>query len=298
MATDIVFAMALLPLAGKKVPLSAKVFLITLATVDDLGAVIVIALFYSSDLSLISFGSGLGLLVILIAANYLGIRNAIFYALVGTAGVWFAFLLSGVHATIAGVLVAFTIPARTRTDEVAYSKNISLLIHAFDSEIPVRGPLLTQKQNQIISSIKKASSQAATPLQEIEVALHPWVTFLVIPLFALSNAGVEIGANFFADIVNPVSIGVFGGLVIGKVAGIVAFAWLFLRFNIASLPGELGWKHVIGIGLLAGVGFTMSLFITALAFTDPHMIAQTKYGILLASLSSGVFGVITLRRIK
>ena len=298
MATDIVFALALLTFGGKSVSLSAKVFLVALATVDDLGAVLVIAFFYSSDLSFISLGSGIALLAILIAANCSGIRSSIFYALIGIGGVWLAFLLSGVHATIAGVLVAFTIPARTRTDEKGYSRSINLLIAEFDSEIPAQGPLLTQKQHQIISSIKNVSSEAATPLQLIEETLHPWVTFLIIPLFALSNAGVEIRANFFTDIVNPVSIGVFTGLVFGKIAGVLIFTWLLVKLNIATLPQQITWKHVIGLGLLAGVGFTMSLFITALAFTDSQMIDQSKYGILLASLGAAILGVLTLRRIK
>lgn len=190
MATDIVFALALISLAGKRVPMSAKVFLVALATVDDLGAVLVIAFFYSSNLSFFSLGAGLAILSLLIIANYLGVRNALFYALVGIGGVWLAFLLSGVHATIAGVLVAFTIPARTKTNELDYSKNVNFLIKEFAEEIPIKGPLITPKQHQIISKIKTVSAEAATPLQEIEAALHPWVTFLVIPLFALSNAGV------------------------------------------------------------------------------------------------------------
>ncbi len=297
MATDIVFALALLTLGGKKIPLSAKVFLVALATVDDLGAVVVIAFFYSSDLSLVSLGIGLGLFTVLIAANYIGVRNTIFYSLIGIAGVWLAFLLSGVHATIAGVLVAFAIPARTHIDEKGYSKRINLFIAEFDKEIPKEGTLLTQNQHRIISSIKKVSSEATTPLQQIEDVLHPWVKFLVIPLFALSNAGVEIGSDFFADVVNPISIGIFGGLVLGKIVGILSFTWILVKLNVATLPHEITWKHVMALGLLAGVGFTMSLFISGLAFSDPHMIDQSKYGILLASLLSGILGVLILRAI-
>lgn len=298
MATDIVFALALLSFGGKHIPLSAKVFLVALATIDDLGAVLVIAFFYTSDLSFISLGFGIGLLGLLVAANYLGVRNSLFYGLIGIGGVWLAFLLSGVHATIAGVLVAFAIPARTRVDELAYSRNVKLLVNEFEKEIPAEGPLLTQKQHQIISKVKTVSTDAATPLQVLEEVLHPWITFLIIPLFALSNAGVGIAGSFFSDILNPISIGVFSGLVVGKLLGITFFTWLFVKLGIASLPQNITWRHVGGIGLLAGVGFTMSIFITALAFTDPRMIDQSKYGILLASLAAGIMGVFTLRSIK
>lgn len=298
MATDIVFALALLSLAGKKASLVAKVFLVALATVDDLGAVLVIAFFYSTELSLMNLGTGILLLSILMIANYVGIRNTLFYALIGIVGVWLAFLLSGVHATIAGVLVAFTIPARTKIDETAYSENLNLLADKFDQEVPNNGPLVTRKQHQIIEKIKNTSFDAQTPLQKIEVALHPWITFLVIPLFALSNSGVEIGANFFSDILNPLSMGVFFGLVIGKLIGVLLIVWVLVKLKIAFLPEGLTWSHIIGIAFLAGVGFTMSIFITTLAFDDQDMINQAKYGILLASVVSGILGVFILKRIK
>ncbi|HSP83383.1 MAG TPA: Na+/H+ antiporter NhaA, partial [Gillisia sp.] len=195
MATDIVFTLALIGLVSKQVPLAAKIFLVALATVDDLGAIAVIAFFYSSHLSISNLTIGLILLSILLFANFIGIRNMFFYAIIGIGGIWLAFLLSGVHATIAGVLVAFTIPARTKLNELAYSENIRDLMIRFDKEIPQRGPLITLKQNELIEAIKVSSMDAQAPLQKLEIALHPWVTFLVIPLFALSNAGVEIGDN-------------------------------------------------------------------------------------------------------
>jgi NhaA family Na+:H+ antiporter len=298
MATDIVFALALISLAGKKVPLTAKVFLVALATVDDLGAVLVIAFFYSSELSFINIGFGLALLSFLMIANALGVRNTLFYALIGIGGVWLAFFLSGVHATIAGVLVAFAIPARTKIDENSYSTSLNSLVGEFNQENPAKGPLMTQKQHRIIEKVKNISADAQTPLQKIEAALHHWVTFLVIPLFALSNAGVEIGANFFSDLINPISIGIILGLTAGKLIGILLFTWLLVKSGIARLPEYFTWTHITGIALLAGVGFTMSLFITALAFEDPLMIDQAKYGILLASLLSGTLGVFVLKRAK
>jgi Na+:H+ antiporter, NhaA family len=296
MATDIVFALALMSLVGKKVPLTAKVFLVALATVDDLGAVLVIAFFYSSELSFFSLFSGLGLLSLLVGANLLGVRNTIFYAVVGIGGVWLAFLLSGVHATIAGVLVAFAIPARTRVNEGLYSRSINYLLYKFDKQMPILGPLMTQQQHRIIEKIKVISREAQTPLQKIEGALHPLVTFVVIPLFALANAGVEIGENFFADLMNPVSIGVFFGLTLGKLVGVLSFTWVLVKAKVAKLPKGMNWMHISGIAGLAGVGFTMSLFITALAFDDPQLVDQAKYGILLASLVSGSLGVYLLKR--
>lgn len=296
MATDIVFALALMSMAGKNVPLTAKVFLVALATVDDLGAVLVIAFFYSSELSYFSLFSGLGLLSLLVGANLLGVRNTIFYAIIGIGGVWLAFLLSGVHATIAGVLVAFAIPARTRVNESLYSRSIRHLLYKFDQQIPIRGPLMTQKQHRIIEKIKVISREAQTPLQKIEVALHPLVTFVVIPFFALSNAGVEIGENFFADLINPISIGVFFGLTLGKLGGVIAFTWMLVKSGVTKLPKGMNWMHICGIASLAGVGFTMSIFITALAFDDPQLVDQSKYGILLASLFSGSLGVYLLKK--
>jgi Na+:H+ antiporter, NhaA family len=296
MATDIVFALSLMTLAGKKVPLAAKVFLVAVATVDDLCAVLVIAFFYSSDLSIFSLLSGLSLLSLLVGANLIGVRNTIFYAIIGIGGVWLAFMLSGVHATIAGVLVAFAIPARTRVNESLYSRCISYLIYKFKNYNPINGPLITQHHHRIIEKIKVVSREAQTPLQKIEGALHPIVTFVVIPIFALANAGVGIGQNFLTDLINPVSMGIFFGLTIGKLVGVLSFTWILVKSKITTLPKNINWMHIAGIACLSGVGFTMSIFITTLAFYDPQVIDQAKYGILLASLFSGISGVIMLKK--
>ncbi|MGS2740810.1 Na+/H+ antiporter NhaA [Sinomicrobium sp. M5D2P17] len=295
MATDIVFTLALLGIVSKRVPLAAKVFLVALATVDDLGAVVVIALFYSSDLSLFNLSIGLIILAILLIANFMGVRNIFFYAILGIGGVWLAFLLSGVHATIAGVLVAFAIPARTKVDENEYAQHIQGLMNEFNKQIPLKGPLTTVKQHDIIEEVKNISYAAQTPLQKLETALHPWVSFVIVPLFALSNAGVIIGGSFFKDLVNPVSLGIIAGLVVGKCVGIFSFTWILARFKIINLPGNTGWKHILGLSLLAGMGFTMSLFVTNLAFDDAQMITQAKYGILLASFLAAVLGVLVLK---
>jgi NhaA family Na+:H+ antiporter len=254
MATDIAFALALLSLAGKHVPVSLKIFLSALAVADDLGAVMVIAFFYTANLDAIPLLTGILLLLILAGGNKLGIKHWSFYLFIGI-GVWAGFLLSGVHATIAGVLVAFTIP-------------------------------------------NQESATKYTPLQQIENMLHPWVAFFIMPFFALANAGILIGANFFSDLINPVSIGVISGLVAGKFAGVVFFSWLMVRFGFAQLPAMASWGHITGVALLAGVGFTMSLFISNLAFETPGFIGQAKYGILTASVVAGISGLLILKYLK
>jgi NhaA family Na+:H+ antiporter len=296
MATDIAFALALLSMAGKHIPGSVKVFLSALAVADDLGAVLVIAFFYTSELNLMPLVIGGVFLLVLLAGNAAGIRSYGFYAAVGIA-VWIGFLLSGVHATIAGVLVAFTIPAATKINEQVYAKNLRKLSYDFEQEIPNNSTLITATQQDIINKVKLLSLAAETPLQKLENGLHPWVAFLIMPLFALSNAGMVIGSDFFTALLNPVSLGVTFGLVAGKFVGVLLFTWVMVKMGIAALPERANWQHITGVALLAGVGFTMSLFIAGLAFDDAMFIDQAKYGILLASVTSGVLGIVFLKRI-
>lgn len=295
MATDIAFALALLSMAGKHIPSSVKVFLSALAVADDLGAVLVIAFFYSSDLNFLPLGIAAIFLLMMMAGNFLGIRSSAFYLLMGLV-VWMGFLLSGVHATIAGVLVAFTIPASTKINELMYAKKLKQLAADFEQEIPSNSTLTTPKQHKTIEDIKSLSTSAETPLQKIEYTLHPWVAFVIMPLFALANSGMVIGSDFFSALLNPVSIGVSSGLIAGKFIGILLFTWLMVKLKIARLPEQANWGHIIGIALLAGVGFTMSLFISNLAFTNDTMITQAKYGILLASVLAGILGTIALKK--
>ncbi|RAJ31921.1 Na+/H+ antiporter NhaA [Pedobacter cryoconitis] len=297
MATDIAFALALLSMAGKHIPGSVKVFLSALAVADDLGAVLVIAFFYTSNLNFAPLGVAAIFLLILIAGNKLGIRSTAFYLLIGIA-VWIGFLLSGVHATIAGVLVAFTIPAVTKINENSFSENLRKLSNDFEQEIPNSGLLTTSEQHRTIEQVKSLTLAAETPLQKIEYALHPWVAFVIMPLFALANAGIIIGADFFSALVNPVSIGVISGLIIGKFVGVLLFTWLMVKTGLAQLPDQANWKHITGVALLAGVGFTMSLFISNLAFEQPEFIEQAKYGILIASLIAGILGITLLKSFK
>lgn len=295
MATDIAFALALLSMAGKHVPTSVKVFLSALAVADDLGAVLVIAFFYTSGVDFRALGIAGIFLAVLIAGNRLGVRSSAFYLIIGI-GVWIGFLLSGVHATIAGVLVAFTIPAVTKIDEVIYSSNLKKLTYEFEQEIPSNSTLTTPQQHQTIQHVKNLSMAAETPLQKIEHALHPWVAFGIMPLFALANSGIVIGADFLSSIINPVSIGVTAGLVVGKFAGILFFTWLMVRTGMGALPEGANWRHIFGVALLGGIGFTMSLFISGLAFKNPEFVDQAKYGILIASVLAGIMGSLVLRK--
>ena len=295
MATDIAFALALLSIAGKHIPGSIKVFLSALAVADDLGAVLVIAFFYTEELNFIPLAIAGLFLVMMLMGNRIGIRSTAFYLLMGLV-VWMGFLLSGVHATIAGVLTAFTIPAATKVNELIYASKLKKLAADFENEIPSNSTLTTPQQHQTIEQIKDLSLAAETPLQKIEHAMHPWVAFAVMPLFALANSGMVIGSDFFTAIINPVSIGIMVGLIGGKFIGILLFTWLMVKFKISKLPAQASWNHIIGVALLGGVGFTMSLFISNLAFTDVAMINQAKYGILLASVTAGILGTIALKR--
>lgn len=294
MATDIAFALALLSIAGKHIPPGVKVFLSALAVADDLGAVLVIAFFYTAQITLVPLLMGGLLLLLLLLGNRMGIRNSFFYMVVGLA-VWYCFLLSGVHATIAGVLVAFTIPARTRINETEYAQNVRTYAADFEKNIWPETPLTTQVQHHAIEKIKQFSLDAETPLQKIEYALHPWVAFGIMPIFALANAGIVIGGNFFELLLNAVSLGVITGLVAGKFLGVLGFTWVMVRVKWAKLPSRATWYHMTGVAALAGVGFTMSLFITGLAFNSIDLIEKAKYGILIASLIAGVTGLLLLK---
>ncbi|UAY55375.1 Na+/H+ antiporter NhaA [Arachidicoccus terrestris] len=297
MATDIAFALGLLSIAGKHIPRSVKTFLSALAVADDLGAVLVIAVFYTQQIALLPLGIGVLLLAVLWIGNRLGVRDTFFYLVIGVI-IWYFFLLSGVHATIAGVLVAFMIPARTKINEQEYVQNVRKYATDFEQAHRQDGTLTTWEQHRTISNIKQLCLDAETPLQKIENGLHPWVAFVIMPLFALANAGMHIGRDFFSSLANPVSLGVSLGLVVGKFLGVLVFTWLMVQFGWAALPQHAKWKHIVGVALLAGVGFTMSLFITGLAFTDIKMIDEAKYGILLASLVSGLLGVFFLKNVS
>ncbi len=295
MATDIAFALGVITLLGSRVPTSLKVFLTALAIADDIGAVLVIALFYTSEILWGWLGIGMLLLLVLVLFNFLRVDNPIPYFLV--AGViWFAFLHSGVHATIAGVLVAFTIPATARTEP---SKFVSWARGKLDEievgDTPGSHVLEDPRQQTCATEIQEAARHISAPLQRLEHGLHPLTTFVILPLFALANAGVMLEGNPLELLTQPVTIGVLVGLFVGKPLGITALSWVAVRLGIADLPTGVRWGHVFGAGILGGIGFTMSIFVSNLAFVDAHLQAEAKFAILITSLLAGAVGYFFLR---
>lgn len=297
MATDIAFALAVVYALGDRVPLSGKVFLATLAIVDDLGAVLIIALFYTSNISLINVVMGLGFLTLLYAANRLGVKSVWFYGIVGIGGVWVSFLLSGVHATIAAVLIAFTIPADSTIPEATFITRLKQLGQRFRAIEPNEVRVLEPEQVDILARIKEEALRATPPLQRLERNLHPVVSFVVLPIFALANAGIAFIDMDMATLFSThIGLGVALGLLVGKPLGVALAVWVLMRLRWGSLSPDLSWRHIWAIGCLAGIGFTMSMFVTVLAFTDPIDITQAKLGIFIASLISGIIGYLLLWR--
>ena len=298
MATDIAFALGIVYLLGARVPLSLKIFLTALAIADDLGAVLIIAFFYTSSIDLVSLAVGGMFMVALVGSNLLGVRNVVWYGILGIGGLWLAFLLSGVHATIAAVLAAFTIPANVKISDVRFVERINTLVKRFERAHPNDVPLVTDEQLHILDDIRTVARYALTPLQRLEHTMHPFVAFVVMPVFALANAGITFPSGVLSHITGPVSLGVVFGLLVGKVGGIMGMCWLMLRLKWATFPEHCGWRHLLGVALLASVGFTMSLFITELAFKgQAAFILQAKMGILIASIIGGTAGYLLLRRL-
>ncbi|MFD2518709.1 Na+/H+ antiporter NhaA [Salinimicrobium flavum] len=298
MATDIAFALGILYLLGDRVPLSLKVFLTAIAIVDDLGAVLVIAFFYTAELSIENLAIGAFFLLILLSANHIGIRNTWFYAIMGIGGLWMAIMLSGVHATIAAVLAAFTIPTGKKIDTPVFLRKVRWLsadIKRKTRHIKESGE---EEHDNVTNTIEKFASlaqDATPPLQRLEHALYPVVSFVILPLFAFANAGVRLDFTSPEALLSPVLIGVVLGLIVGKFIGIVLFTRLMVFFKLSELPKKVQWKHIYGIGFLGAIGFTMSLFITELAFVNEIYAAQAKTGILLASVLAGIIGFFYLK---
>jgi Na+:H+ antiporter, NhaA family len=297
MATDIAFAIGVLALLGRRAPLGVKVFVTALAVVDDIGAVLVIALFYTPTVDWIALGFAAAFLGAALAANRLGVRRPLPYAVLGI-GLWVAMLQSGVHATVAGVLLALAIPARQRIDAVGFLSRSRELLEGFRrSSQRSRRAVMNEDQQWAVTSLEEACEQVQTPLQRLEHELHPWVAFVIMPVFALANAGVALTAGeVAAATTDRITLGVALGLVLGKQVGVTLFSWLAVRLGLAALPTGVTWQHVYGASWLAGIGFTMSLFVAGLAFTDPASLARAKVGILLASVIAGGVGYTLLRR--
>jgi Na+:H+ antiporter, NhaA family len=297
MATDIAFAIGVMSLLGDRVPFGLQVFLTALAIVDDIAAVLVIAVFYTSQLNLMALGMAGLVLLILMAANRLGVRHPGPYALLGLL-LWLCVVASGVHATISGVLLAFTIPARTILNPREFLQHGRFVLSYFEGVSGTPGSDASEiDQQSAIEALEDACEKAQPPLLRLERGLHPWTTWVVMPIFALANAGVAISGDLMAILVQPVTLGVIIGLGIGKPVGITLASWLAVRSHVASLPSGVRWSHIHAAGWLGGIGFTMSLFVASLAFSDALLLSEAKIGILAGSLTAGIIGSLLLIRI-
>lgn len=293
MATDIAFALGVLALLGSRVPISLKIFLTAVAVVDDLGAVLIIAVFYTENIIWANLGIAALLMVALVVCNLLGVRNPLIYSILGV-GLWLAFLKSGVHATIAGVLLAMTIPSKARINDKLFVKHSRSILTDFE-RADEGDDFLNETQRSALQTLEELTQNAEAPLQRLEHNLHPWVAFGIMPLFALANAGVTFDDGFAAAVTSPVSLGVIFGLLLGKQIGITAFSWVIVKSRLAELPKGVTWRHIYGVSWLGGIGFTMSLFISGLAFGESSLLTAAKAGILIVSLVAGVGGWLILK---
>lgn len=292
MATDIAFALGVLSALGKRVSISVKVFLVSLAVADDLGAIIVIALFYSSGISFEWLAVAVGIVAVLVVLNKAGIKALTPYMILGVL-LWIAVHNCGVHATIAAVVLAFTIPVAPKIDTLTFMEKIKTMIKDFqESEKQKDGILLQSEQVEALYHIAKHKNAVQNPLLRLEHALAPYSNYLIMPIFAFANAGVSIGSNIDFGI-DHVFLGIFFGLVVGKPLGIFTFTFLAEKLGIAARPKGVTWVEIFGAGALGGIGFTMSMFVTNLAFSGEHALVATdvaKISILIASLSAGILG--------
>ncbi len=294
-ATDIAFSLGILQLLGKRVPLSLKIFLMAFAIIDDLGAVLVIALFYSSNLVWMYIGIGIIIVIALMILSAKGYYSKYFFFLMG-AIVWVLFLKSGIHATIAGVLLALTIPLKRKINTKSFyndAKDALDMFLADCSKVTDETKILTKNQLAAIDELEDISEKTAPPLQYLEHSLHGWVSYVIMPLFAFANAGVvfSVGGDFNFNLSSNIAI----ALVAGKALGIFSVSFLAIKLKISELPKNVTYKMLAGISILGGLGFTMSLFINNLAFTDQRMIDAAKMGVLIGSLVAGTLGYIVLK---
>ena len=299
MATDIAFSLGVLSMLGKRVPIGLKIFLTTLAVVDDIGGILVIAIFYTSQIDFSMLIAAAGILVILaICGAWMKIQSKMFYIIFGLA-VWFLFLNAGIHPTIAGVLVAFCIPAVPVHAPAGFIKTIKENISHFasDEEVDLESrTLLGQKQMDWLKQIESASDKVISPLQDLEDSLHPLVNYLILPLFAFANAGIWFDGMTLADAYAGVSLSIICGLVLGKFLGIFSFSWIFIKSKVVPMPEGGNWPRMAAVSMLGGIGFTVSIFIATLSFPEgSKLLNDSKLGILLGSIIAGILGYILLK---
>jgi NhaA family Na+:H+ antiporter len=295
MATDAAFSLGILTLLGSRVRPVLLVFLTALAIVDDILAVLIIALFYTETIAWPPLGVAVGLLGALIVANATGIHRWPVYAVLGL-GVWVAVFASGVHGTIAGVLVAMTVPARSWINPSEFLVRSRKLIDDFEAACFATPSMLSNEpQQHATESLEQLCKEVETPLTHFAHQLNPWVAYAILPLFAFANAGVPLGSGFSQLLTNPVTWGVVVGLVVGKPLGITLFSWLAVRLGVALLPSAISWRQIVGVAWLGGIGFTISLFVAELAFGGDPLGDAARVGILVGSIIAGTIGYGILR---
>ena len=289
MATDIAFAVGIVALLGSRVPAGAKLFLLALAIADDIGAIAVIAIFYTEDLDSVMLILAIGSLFLLWTAQRVGVRSLAFYVPLALI-VWYLTLESGVHATLAGVALGLLTPARPLYTPPEFDERARAILDQYPLE-PAGSTRAQEHTDHEVLLLADITSESVSPLTRLETRMLPWSSFLVVPLFALANAGVNFGETDLGDaLVSRVALGVGFGLVVGKLAGISLFTMAAVRLGMGQLPNGTTWRHVVGLAIVAGIGFTVSLFIADLAFTDPVLIDQAKVGIFAGSIVAGVAG--------
>lgn len=298
MATDIAFSVGVVALLGSRVSVSAKLFLLALAIVDDIGAILVIAVFYTEELNLGYLAFAGALLVLMHFAKRIGISSMLFYVPIAFA-IWYGFLESGVHATIAGVILGLMTPVYAKYSDEQFRQKAVRVLERWD--INRASPHAVERLDHDALELAEVAKSSVPPLNRLEHALHPWSSFLIVPLFALANAGVRfIGteSGIGEQITSPVALGVAVGLMVGKPLGVTAATWLGVRLNLGVLPRRTNMKTIFGLGALAGIGFTVSLFVTELAFTHELLADEAKLGIFLGSGVAGVVGYMILKTVK
>ena len=293
MATDIAFSLAILKVLGNRVPLSLKIFLTAFAIVDDLGAVLVIALFYSGSLNFILLGAAFGILAVIYLLSYKGIYFELLTIVSGFV-IWLLFLKAGLHPTLAGILMAFAVPVRQKISTHEFTDQLENIVKTIKHSTILQTPVLSSRQLHLIDDLEDWSDRYRSPLQSLEHRLHNWVAFIVIPIFALANAGVAIASD--GGLENALIINIVICLILGKSIGITSIIFLAKKFKIIAVPADITNRQIVGVSFLAGIGFTMAIFIASLAFnSSPEYIDSAKIGILIGSFASAIIGYTILR---
>ncbi|PCH52807.1 MAG: Na+/H+ antiporter NhaA [Flavobacteriaceae bacterium] len=293
MATDIAFTLGILKLLGKQVPLGLKIFLTAFAIVDDIGAVLVIAIFYSANIQWDLIAYGMLIFSALAFLSYKEIYSKYFYFVMGFV-VWLLFLKSGIHPTIAGILMAFTIPLKRKVNLKEYFKVVTKQLNFFKEENSKENKLMNKEQLQAIDSVESITNNVHSPLQYLEHTLHGWVSYIIMPIFALANAGVILSLDGLEN-TSHITINIALALIVGNTVGILLMSVLAIKLKLADLPKGVNFKQLFGISLLGGLGFTMSLFIVNLSYTNESFITASKMGVIVGSLIAGILGYVVLR---